>query len=202
MAEKMAAIPAMDSQTGQTPDRSTPLDGQTLKEMARRYQEAVYDDADEAPSILADMVNMAASSGEKFDKSEFRAQVLEDLRTEQRQAKIVKAGKTLIEAHPELDMRNEQFDKRMYDAIDLETMVVAREHPDWEPDAVVQEAYDQISRWKGVPPQPQTMTDKQAQKRAMTRPRTGTQRFTPPPEPPRATNADYVAAQRRARGLE
>jgi hypothetical protein len=198
-----AAIPATDSQTGQTPDRSTPTDGQNLEEQARRYQEAVYDDAAEAPSILAGMVRAAAASGEAFDKDAFRTQVKEDVLREQRQAKIVKAGQILINSHPELDMRDPKFDPRMYNNIDTETMVVEREHPEWEPEQVVQEAYERISKWKGNPsPQPETMSDKQAAKRVMTRPRTGTQRFTPPAEPPRPTNADYVAQERKRRGLE
>ena len=203
MAATTAAIPAMDSQSSQTPDRSTPTDGQNLEEMARQYQEAVYDDASEAPSILAGMVRAAAATGESFDKDAFRQQIKEDVLSEQRQAKIVKAGQILIDGHPELNMRDPKFDPRMYKNIDDETMVVDREHPEWEPDQIVQEAYDRISKWKGnTPPQPKTMSDKQAAKRVMTRPRTGTQRYQPPAEPPRPTRSDYVAEQRKARGLE
>jgi hypothetical protein len=203
-AEKQAALPTLDTQTGQNnPDRSTPTDGQNLEDMARRYQEAVYDDADEAPSILATMVREAAKAGETFDKDAFRKQVKEDVLREQRQAKIVKAGQALINEHDELNMRSEKFDSRMYENIDQETMVVEREHPEWDPEDIVKEAYDRIASWKGnTPPQPETMSDKQAQKRAMTRPKAGTQRYAPPPPPPRATNADYVAAQRKARGLD
>lgn len=201
MNAAQAEIPAMDSRTGQTPDRSTQLDGQNLEEMARQYQEAVYDDAAEAPSILARMVSQAAQSGESFDKEAFRQQVRQDVLADQRQAKIVKAGRALIGAHPELQVKSPKFDRRMYDAIDGETVVVAREHADWEPEEVVQEAYNRISEWKGSP-QPETMSDKQAQKRAMTRPRVGTQRYTPPPPPPRQTNSDYVAQERKRRGLE
>ena len=144
-----AAIPAMDSQTSQTPDRSTPTDGQNLEEQARRYQEAVYDDAAEAPSILASMVRAAASAGETFDKDAFRKQVKEDVIREQRQAKIVKAGQIMINSHPELNMKDAKFDPRMYQSIDIETMVVEREHPEWEPDEVVQEAYERVT-----PPSP------------------------------------------------
>lgn len=201
-AERTAAIPAMDSQTGQDPDRSTQLDGQNLEEMARQYQEAVYDDAEGAPSILANMVKTAAQAGNKaFDEVKFRKQVKEDVLGEQRQAKVVKASLALIKAHPELNQRDVAFDPRMYNAIDTETTVVQREHADWEPDEVVQEAYNRIQKWKGMP-QPETMSVKQAQKREMSRPRVGSQRYTPPPPPPRATNSDYVAATRKARGQE
>ena len=201
--EQQAALPALDTRESQTPDGLTPPDSQNLEEMARQYQEAVYDDAQEAPSILATMVRKAAAAGNTFDKEAFRKQVREDVIRDQRQAKIVKAGQDTIAAHPELQMRSEKFDQRIYDNINSETMTVAREHPEWEPDRVCQEAYDRITSWKGnAPPVPETMSDKQAQKQAMTRPKTGTQRYTPPPPPPRATNSDYVAAQRKARGLE
>lgn len=201
LAERQAAIPAMDSQQGQPPGRSTQLDGQNLEEMARRYQEAVYDDAADAPSILAGMVSMAASTGSTFDKDEFRRQVKEEVLADQRQAKIVKASHALIDAHPELNSRDPQYDPRMFDAIDSETIVVEREYPGWEPEQVVQEAFTRIQKWKGIP-QPQTMSDKQAQKKAMARPRVGTQRFQQPPPPPRPTNSDYVASERKRRGLD
>ena len=200
-AAVQAEIPAMDSHTGHSPDRSTHLDGQNLEAKARQYQEAVYDDAAEAPSILVDMVTMAANAGKQFDETAFRRRVKEDVLAEQRQAKIVKASHALIKAHPELNQRDSKYDPRLFTAIDDETVVIAREHGDWDPDEVVREAFDRIQKWKGSP-QPKTMSDKQAQKRAMNRPRVGTQRYTAPPPPPRQTNSDYVQQERKRRGLE
>jgi hypothetical protein len=204
-----AGIPATDSQESQTPDRSTPTDGQNLEAKARQYQEAVYDDAADAPSIFVQAVNEAADAavqkalarGRPFNEAALREQVKEDVLAEQRKAKIVKAGRALIESHPELQHDDPNYDPRMYTAIDDETVVLARQHPEWEPDKVVQEAFDTISKWKGSP-QPETMSDKQAQKRAMNRPRAGNKRYTPPPPPPRQTNSDYVQQERKRRGLE
>jgi len=201
IAASMAEIPAMDSQSAANPTRSTPLDGQTLTEKARQYQEAVYDDADDAPSILAEMIQMAANTGQQFDENAFRQKVKEDVLAEQRQAKIVKASHALIEAHPELNQRDASYDPRMFEAIDSETVVVEREHQDWEPEQVVQEAYDRIRKWRGVP-STETMSEKQAQKRAMNRPKAANARYTPPPPPPRQTNSDYVQQERKRRGLE
>jgi hypothetical protein len=89
----------------------------------------------------------------------------------------------------------------MFEAIDSETVVVEREHQDWEPEQVVQEAYDRIRKWRGVP-STETMSEKQAQKRAMNRPKAANARYTPPPPPPRQTNSDYVQQERKRRGLE
>ncbi len=207
VAEQEAKVPAMDPTDGhESPDDLPASDGQTLEEMARQYQEAVYDDKAEAPQLLAQIVQTAVRTGQQLpqqiDEDALREKVAEDILSQQRQAKVVKASQALIAAHPELNSRNPEFDMRMFTAIDYETTVVEREHPDWEPEEVVQEAYDRIQKWKGVPKQPETMSDKQAAKRAMTRPRTGTQRYQQPPPPPRKTNSDYVAEQRKARGLD
>ena len=209
IAKQEAGIPAMDSQPSQPAPSDLPAsDGQTLEEMARQYQEAVYDDKEDAPQLLAAIVQKAAQTGqampeiEKIDKKALREEVAQEVILQQRQAKIVKAGNALISAHPELNARNPEFDERMFNAIDNETAVVEREHPEWEPEEVVQEAYDRIQKWKGIPKQPETMSDKQAAKKAMTRPKAGNQRFQQPPPPPRKTNSDYVAEQRKARGLD
>lgn len=208
LAEREAALPATDGQQGQqTPSDLPEPDGQTLEEMARQYQEAVYDDRADAPQLLAAIVKKAAQTGQQvpvqaIDEDALRESVTQDVLASQRQAKIVKASNQLIAAHPELNQRNPEFDPRMFQAIDAETVAVEQEHPEWEPEQVVQEAYDRIQKWKGVQQTSETMSDKQAQKRAMTRPRSGTQRFTQPPPPPRKTNSDYVTEQRKARGLE
>lgn len=203
LAEQTAALPTLDTQKGENPDRSTPTDGQNLEETARLYQEAMYDDSESAPALLVKLAKDAAAAGNTtFDKEAFRKQVRQDVLNDQRQAKIVKAGQTLIKAHPELQMRSDKFDRRMYENIDAETTIIARANPEMEPDEVVQEAYESISKWKGVTPVPETMSDKQAAKRAMARPRTGTQRYATPPPPPPPNNSDYVASERKRRGLD
>lgn len=193
-----AAVPAMDRQEG-TPDRSTPLDDQNLEEQARRYQEAVYDNDEDAPSILAGMVATAVNSGDKFDPDTFRRQVKDEMLQEQRQSKIVKATTALISSHPELNERDPRFDPRTFTAVDDETTVVERQHPEFEPDEVVEEAYSRVQKWKGGH-QTETMTDKQKEKQQRSRPRVGSQRYTPPPPPKRQTNSDYVASLRVTRG--
>ena len=206
---QQAAIPTPDSREGQPPERSTPTDGQTLEDSARRYQDAVYDDAAEAPSIFVQAVKTAADAavkeamkvGQPFDEAALRKRVKEELAADNRRAKVETAGQALISKHPELQQRSDQYDKRMYDNINRESIVVAAEHPEWEPADVLAEAHERISNWKGGP-QSETMSDKQARKQATTRPRTGTQRYTPPPPAPRATNKDYVAQERKRRGLD
>ncbi len=181
MSEEAAAVPAMDPQTGENPDRSTPS-GDQYEELARQYSEAVYDGNAEAPSILQRMVDHAVANGKSFDRDAFRQQVKEDVLADQRRSKIVKATNGLIDAHPELNERDTRFDPRMYTAVDDETSVVERQHPDWEPEQVVQEAYNRVQKWRGGH-KTSTMKDKQKEKQSMSRPRASTQRYAKPPPP-------------------
>jgi hypothetical protein len=195
------AVPATDQRNRQTPT-DLPSDDQTLETMARQYQEAVYDGQDNAPSILTQMVKTAANTGEAFDKDGFRKQVTEDVLSSQRKVKVVSARSALIDANPALDKnRPDKFDHRLFQAVDDETDVVERRHPEWEPAQVIAEAWKKVSKWKGGH-NTDSMADKNRDKQDLNRPRSGTKRFTPPPPAPRQTNSDYVANQRKARGLD
>ena len=194
------AVPAMDQQHGQSP-ADLPSDDQTLDEMARQYQEAVYDGDDNAPSILTRMVKAAAQTGQPFDENALRRQVTEDVLAGQRKVKVVRARSALIAETPVLDKDNPRFDHRLFQAVDDETDVVERNHPEWEPEQVIAEAWKKVSTWKGGH-KTGTMDEKLKDKQELNRPRSGTQRFTPPPPEPRQTNSDYVAQERKRRGLE
>lgn len=197
---KPPAVPATDQRTRQTP-ADLPSDDQTLETMARQYQEAVYDGEDNAPLILTQMVKAAAKSGEPFDRDGFRQQVTKDVLGSQRKTKVVKARNALFEANPQLDKNSPKFDHRLFQAVDDETDVVERQHPEWEPDEVMGQAWKNVNKWKGSP-LTDTMADKLTDKQNLNRPIGGTGRFKPPAPAPRQTNSDYVSKQRIARGLE
>lgn len=201
IAEKAAAIPAMDSQTGQTPD-DLPSDGQNLEELARQYQDAVYEGDDNAPQILTQAMKLAASTGQKFDPNELRQQVKEEVLADQRKSKVVKARQALFDKTPELDKRRpDKFDHRLFQAVDDETDFVERQHPEWEPEDIISKAWENVNKWHGSH-KTATMQDKQKDKQELNRPRSATGRQKPPPPPPRKTNSDYVKDQRIARGLD
>jgi hypothetical protein len=205
IAEATPAIPATDSQVTAPPDGSTPTDDQNLEELARQHQEAVYDGDENAPSILVKLskaaAKQAAGQGKAFDEVAFRTQVKDELIEDQRKAATVKATQSLIKDNPELNQRDKKFDPRLFTAVDDETSVVRRQHPDWEPEKQMQEAFDRVQKWKGKP-EATTLSDKQDAKRGMKRPRSGTQRHTPPPPAPAPSRSDYVAEQRKLRGQE
>ena len=201
LAAAEAAIPSLDSHEGQPTPTDPPSGDQNLEAMARQYQEAVYDGSDDAPSILATMVATAAGKGESFDKDAFRKQVKEEVFADQRKSKIIAATHALIKDHPELNQRDPSFDPKTFSLVDDETSVIMRREPELEPAQVVRQAWSNVQKWKGVK-QTSTMADKQAEKRAINRPRSGTQRYTTPPPAPAPTRSDYVKQQRIARGQE
>jgi hypothetical protein len=203
--EQQAAIPTQDSQEANPNPTDLPTDDQNLDILAAQHQEAMFDGDENAPSILVKLTKaaaaQAASQGQPFDQKAFAQQVKDELIEDQRKAKIVTAGHALIDLHPELNQRDTKFDPRLFTAVDDETEVVKRQHPEWEPEKIVQEAYDRVHKWKGAH-KTETMDAKQEEKRAMSRPRSGTQRYTQPPPAPVPTRSDYVAKQRKLRGQE
>lgn len=200
-AAQPPAVPAMDQQSGQSPD-DLPSDDQSLEDMAKAYQDAMYDGDDNAPSILASMVKKAASTGETFDKDEFRHQVKEEVLADQRRVKVVKARQALFDTAPELDKRRpDKFDHRLFQAVDDETDIVERQHPEWEPEQIIKQAWENVQKWRGSKPT-ETMVDRNKDKQELNRPGSATGRHRPPPPPPRKTNSDYVHQQRVQRGLE
>ena len=199
-APQPPAVPS-DQHSGHQNPNDLPSDDQSFEVMALRYQDAVLDGDDNAPSILAEMVQKAANSGTHFDEDAFRQQVKDDVLADQRRSKVVKARTALIEDTPELDKNNPKFDHRLYQAVDDETDVLEKRNPHWEPDQVITQAWENVRKWRGSH-QTSTMTDKQRGKQSLNRPSSATQRFTPPAPPPRQTNSDYVRDERKRRGLE
>ncbi|MCP4469881.1 MAG: hypothetical protein GY815_04200 [Gammaproteobacteria bacterium] len=205
-APQLPAVPS-DQQAGQPPT-DLPSDDQTLETMAQQAVEAVYDGRDDAPSTLVKTVEsvvqrvLDTSPNSNINENDLRKSVTEDVLRDQRKTKVVQARQILFDKTPQLDKRRpDSFDHRLFQAVDDETDVVERQHPEWEPEKVINEAWGRVKKWHGSH-QTETMTDKHKEKQELNRPKAATGRFTPPGPPPRKTNSDYVRDQRIARGLE
>lgn len=205
-AAKQAEVPAMDPHKGQTPD-DLPSDGQPLEDMAKQVLDAVYDGDENAPSTLIKTVEsvvkrvVGESHSQDVDPDQIRQQVTEEVLQQQHYAKVVKARDSLFTATPQLNKADTRFDPRLFQAVDDETDIVAKQNPAWDPDQVINQAWTNVKSWKGGF-QTETMTDKQEAKKEMNRPRTGSGRYKPPPPAPRQTDSDYVKSLRNERGLE
>ena len=200
IANYEASLPTPGATQADPPeDPPTPGD-QSIDELARKYQESVYDGEENAPELLAELVKSAKSQGTPIDESVIITRAADELERRTRRKNVTAATKMLIDVHPELNRESDQFDSRLWTAIDDETTVVERQNPEWEPQAVLDEAYNRVSNWKGDTHKTGTMTDKAASKRNMNRPRANSGRYTPPPPPPERTASDYVADLRKSRG--
>jgi len=181
-------------------DLPTSQGDQSIDELARRYQEAVYDGEENAPELLAKLVKSAKDQNTPIDEQAMITRAADELERRDRRKKVTAATTELIEDHPELNKDDDRFDPRLWTAIDDETTVVERQNPEWEPDKVLDEAYTRISKWKGDTHKTESMTDKAEAKRNMNRPRANSGRYIKPPPPPARTASDYVADLRKNRG--
>ena len=197
---KEAALPTLDAQQGQTNPTDLPTGDQTIEQLAQRYQEAVYDGDESAPQLLAQLINRAAATqNTSIDVESIKQEAADEFERRERQKKVITASRTLLKEHPELDRKSSDFDPRLYQAVDDETVVVERQNPEWEPQEIIQEAYRRVAEWKGGQPT-DTMADKAAAKRRINRPRAQGTRSKKPPPPPARTASDYVQDVKRARG--
>lgn len=199
IASYEAALPTLDAPQAQNPEDPPSEGDQSIDNLARAYQEAVYDGEDNAPELLAQLVKQSKGQNIPIDEGLMVTRAADELERRTRRKKVTSATKGLIDAHPELDRDSGQFDNRLWTAIDDESSVVERQNPDWEPQAVLDEAYTRVSKWKGTH-KTETMTDKADAKRNMNRPRANSGRYTPPPPPPTRTASDYVQDLRKNRG--
>lgn len=200
IASYEASLPTLDANQATPPEDPPPQGDQTIDELARTTLEALYDGEDNAHELLAQLVKQSKDQGNPIDENVIIARAADELERRTRRKKVTAATTVLIDTHPELDKDSDKFDSRLWTAIDDETSVVERQHSDWEPQAVLDEAYKRVSKWKGDTHKTETMTDKAADKRNMNRPRANSGRFTKPPPPPARTGSDYVADLRKNRG--
>ena len=200
IAAKEAALPVLGEPQTQA-DLPTPGDQKTIEEQAKAYNEALLDGDESAPGILANLIAQNKQSAEPLDVNAIIQKAADELDKRNRVRKEKQATAALMVAHPEL-----KDDERLFMTVDAESAVVERENPDWEPDAILEEAYRRVSDWRGISTEQSdddtSLQEKQAQKRAIKRPVASTRRAPAPPEPPTRTDSDYIADLRKARGLE
>jgi len=198
IAKYEASLPTPGATKGQTPG-DPPITGDQTIALAQKYQEAVYDGEENAPQLLAELIQTGKNQGIPIDENVVISRAADELERRTRRKQVTAATTALIDAHPELDKEDSQYDQRLWTAIDDETMVVERQHSDWEPQEVMDEAYKRISAWKGTH-KTSSMTEKAKEKRQMNRPRAASGRYQKPPPPPARTASDYVKELREKRG--
>lgn len=203
--EQEAALPTLDTQKAKPLPTDPPTGDQSLDALSGDAIESIYDGDEEAPTKLSKFVNetvrSALAANPAVDVEKLKRDIRADFEKAARMKTVVKATSALIKEHPELDGKHADYDHRLFEAIDGETVVVKRQNPDWEPQEVMKEAYRRISEWRGGH-KTDSMNEKQASKRDMIRPRVSSGRYVAPQAPPEKTRSSYVADVRKSRGQD
>lgn len=177
------------------------------KALAREYHEAMVDgDMDKADDLLIKMQAAPKATAVNPDEVAQRAVKLakEELAAEERKKAAAKAEKERLEAVTEFEEKHSDLaeDEELRTLVDVKTVEIYREHPDWGPKAIVTEAIKSVrtlvSRIKGGT----TADDKLAAKRSLSVVRGGSARAVSRPAPAPQTKSQYVEQLRKQRGLE
>lgn len=202
LADYEASLPTLDANRANPPEDPPSTGDQSIDVLARETMTALYDGEDNAPELLAQLVKAGKGVSEKpIDENAIVTRVAGELEKRNRHKQVTTARKVLYDNHPELDRNSDQFDIRLWEAVNGETIVVERQDSTLEPQQVLDEAYKRITEWKGEH-KTESMTDKSAAKRQMNRPRASSGRYISPPPAPVKTPSDYIASLRKSRGQE
>jgi len=176
-----------------------------VAEAARKYREALLDGEDKvADAALIELLSLSNTpTTPQIDQDQIVNRAVEGalqtVEQKQKQRDLELAGASFAETYS--DIMN---DPRLFQMADIESDVVAREHPGWTPEQIFTEAGDRVLKWRNgtaTTNQPPTR-DREAEKRALRTPRASSGKSQPKPAPKPETNSEYIARMRKARGLE
>lgn len=194
----------------QRPAASPPEDAGAMKELARRYHEALADgDMDAADELLVKM-QVARNASATPDADEIANKAAEKARQEierkEQQKRLQESERERMEKRDSfpIDYPDLAEDPELLVMTDRKTKEVQREHPDWSPAKIIDEAATRVRKWIGgrtAAPASST-TEKLDAKRSQTTIRGGSARAANRPAPPPQSRSQYVSDLRKQRGLE
>jgi hypothetical protein len=194
----------------QRPAASPPEDAGAMKDLARRYHEALADgDMDAADDLLVKM-QAARNSSATPDADEIASKAAEKARQEiernEHQKRFQVFERERLEKRDSFasDYPDIAEDPELLVMTDRKTKEVQREHPDWSPAKIIDEAATRVRNWIGgrtAAPTSST-TEKLDAKRSQTTIRGGSARAANRPAPPPQSRSQYVSDLRKQRGLE
>lgn len=206
-------LPTLDAPEVQKPNPDDPpaKGDQSLESLLTNYHEALLEGDDDLRDQLALKLHKRNSESQRpldmdsvIDRVATKAADListrqADERKSQRLNDTRDAADSLIAKVPKLQHKSKEFDPLLYNAVNDETDIIAREHPDWEPAKVIAESWNKVKAWKGGT-NVSSMSSKQEQKRGMNRPLASSGRHAPPAADPPKTDSDYVTNLKKSRG--
>lgn len=192
-----AQIEQQDQQSGSHPREGA----DDYREIAKAALQAIFDgEEDKAAEQLArlsqgrdhvtpEMLQQMATQASQQAKLELQ----NELRAEKWSAELGEAREWFEDKHKDI------ADDPEWRAIaDRETADLMREHPDWFPKKVVEEAVKRVAKLRKSLP---GTTDRRAIKQQIDSPRGASGRLPAPKEPTPQTRSEYIKELRRTRGL-
>ena len=190
------------------PDLAAPAEDQQSK-LRRQANDALLDgDTEESARLnaLADenLVTLATNNAVRHveqtqtQKEAARLRDSEIIEARQREAAIAKGTAEFAIEFPEI-----MSDANLFSLADEQTVLIAKEHPDWTPSQVIHQAGRNVSKWvseQGRSAGPSSLQLKAQEKRSMGSPNAGSMRSPRKPEPKQQTSGDYVLELQRKRG--
>lgn len=161
----------------------------TVNELAKKYRESLFDGdeagADELLTTIAQSRTLDSRAIQNDDgvRRVVTEQVQQELGRQRYEQDLVRGKDMFSEKFPSL-----ADDPRLFAMVDEETLVVEKEHSDWSPTQIIEEAAVRVKSWRdGI-----TGAPKEHPKRRMGMPKSGTGRTRPKATPTPTTPSDYV----------
>jgi hypothetical protein len=195
---------AVRAQQGNRASSEPPDDG-ALKDMARKYHEAILDgDMDAADDLLVRIQRArTATPDENVLVNKAAAAARAALIAEQQEAKARLFERERVEVVSKFDEMYPDIagDPELRNMADAKTLVIYNQNPELGPAAIIEKSVREVREWErsryGAQP-----SDKLDAKRASTVIRSGSARAESRPAPKPMSPSQYVENLRRARGLD
>lgn len=185
----------------------TPPDEGAVKELATKYHEAFMDgDMDKAGELLIKI--RAAQPATAIDTEGIVRYAVQKAKAELvADANKAQASKFEAERQEASDQFHQQHkdivaDPELFDVVNAKTLEIYREHPDWGPKAIMDEAVTRFKKMVSRLNTPSSTAEKQDAKRNMTTVKGGSARTAVKPSAAPQTKSEYVRQMRISRGLE
>lgn len=184
-----------------------PADAGALKSLARQYHDAMLDgDIDRADELLIQINAAQTATAINPDEIAQRAvqKARDELTAEQRKKDAEKFERDRQSEVSAFNKKHSDLasNSAAFAMVDAETTKVYREHPDWTPAAIIDEAAERVRGFIKSVSTPSSSSEKLDAKRGRTQISGGSARSATPPAPAPQTNSGYVAELRKARGLD
>lgn len=184
---------------------TSPPDAGEMKQLAKKYHEAILDgDIDQADELLLKLQGARTATPMDADViarkavAEAKAAMMAERRNEQK-ARFESERKEAV-ARFESEYSDIAENPELREWADQKTIKIMQANPDWTPTQIIDEAARQVREATGMKASPPS--SKTEAKRTMTTVRGGSARAIPKAAPKPASPSQYVENLRRMRGLE